>query len=37
MKWVEEHKNDADFDDPVEVEARPEMSEEEARKEAIRL
>lgn len=37
MKWIEEHKDDKDFSDSIEVEKRPDLTDEEARKEAIKL
>lgn len=35
--WIEQHKADPDFNEPIEVEMKPELTDEEARAEAIKL
>ena len=37
LQWIEQHKNDADFEEPIEVEAKPQLSKEEARRQAKEL
>lgn len=37
LKWIEENKENKDFGEPIEVEEKPQLTDEEARAEAIKL
>jgi uncharacterized UBP type Zn finger protein len=37
LEWIQQHKDDPDFEEPVEVEQKPQLSKEEARLKALEL